>query len=106
VYHQLKEGSGNVLGFKIVGGMTKRQKNQICKLVEKQISESEKIRLLIVIEPHKTMDAESLLFDLNFTLIYSDKIERMVLNNIFFYGLVFLQPIPALTDQITVTIFL
>ncbi len=79
MYHQLKEGSGNVLGFKIVGGMTKRQKNQICKLVEKQISESEKIRLLIVIEPHKTMDAESLLFDLNFTLIYSDKIERMAL---------------------------
>jgi len=52
------------------------------------------------------MDAESLLFDLNFTLTYSDKIERMVLNNIVFYGLVFLQPIPALTDQITVTIFL
>jgi len=79
VYHQLKEGSGNILGLKIVGGITKRQKKQICKVLEKKISESGKIRLLLVIEPHKTMDVESLLFDLNFTLTYSDKIERMVL---------------------------
>ncbi|MBW2642743.1 MAG: STAS/SEC14 domain-containing protein [Deltaproteobacteria bacterium] len=46
-------------------------------ILEKQISESGKIRLFLVIEPHKTMDAESLLFDLNFTLTYSDKIECM-----------------------------
>lgn len=58
--------------------MTNRQKKQICEVLEKQILESGKIRLLLVIEPHNTMDAESLLFDLNFTLTYSDKIERMV----------------------------
>lgn len=79
MYHQLKKGSGNILGFKIVGGMTKRQKAEICKLLEKQIRESGKIRLLLVVESRKTMDAESLLFDLNFTLIYADKIERMAI---------------------------
>jgi hypothetical protein len=79
VFHQLKEGSDNILGFKIVGGMTKKQKEQVCKVLEKQIRESGKIRLLLVIEPQKTMDAESLLFDLNFTLTYSDKIERMAI---------------------------
>ena len=79
MYDQLKESSGNILGFKIVGGMTKKQKEQICKVLEKQIRESGKIRLLLVIEPQKTMDAESLLFDLNFTLTYTDKIERMAI---------------------------
>jgi hypothetical protein len=79
MYHQLKEGSGNILGFKIVGGITKKQKERICKVLEKQISKSGKIRLVLVIEPHGKMDAESLLLDLNFTLIYSDKIERMAI---------------------------
>ena len=79
MYHQLNQGSGNVLGFKIVGGMTKRQKGKICKVLEKQIVKSGKIRLLLVVEPHKTMDVESLLFELNFTLLYADKIERMAL---------------------------
>ncbi len=79
MYHQLKEGSGNILGFKIAGGITKKQKERICKVLEKQISESGKIRLVLVIEPHGKMDAESLLLDLNFTFIYSDKIERMAI---------------------------
>ena len=79
MYHQIKECSGNILGFKIVGGITKKQKERICKVLEKQIGESGKIRLLLVIEPHGKMDAESLLFDLNFTLTYSDKIERMAI---------------------------
>jgi hypothetical protein len=79
MYHQLKEGSGNILGFKIVGGITKKQKQRICKVLEKQISESGKIRLVLVIEPYGKMDAESLLLDLNFTLRYSDNIERMAI---------------------------
>jgi SpoIIAA-like len=79
VYHQLKEGSGNILAFKIAGGMTKKPKEQICKVLEKQIRESGKIRLLLVIESQKIMDAESLLFDLDFTLTYTDKIERMAI---------------------------
>lgn len=79
MYHQLKEGSGNILGFKIVGGMTKKQEQRICKVLEKQISESGKIRLVLAIEPHGKMDAEPLLSDLNFTLTYSDKIERMAI---------------------------
>ena len=79
MYHTLKESSGNILGFKIVGGITKKQKKQICKVLENKIRESGKIRLLLVFEPHKKMDAESLLFDLNFTLIYSDQIERMAI---------------------------
>jgi len=77
--HQLKEGSGNILGFKIVGGITKKQKERICKVLEKQIGESGKIRLVLVIEPHGKMDEESLLSDLNFTLRYSDNIERMAI---------------------------
>ena len=44
MYHQLKEGSGNIPGFKIVDGITKKQKERICKVLEKQISESGKIR--------------------------------------------------------------
>ena len=79
MYHWLKEGSKNILGFRITGGISRRQKEQICRVLEKQISESGKIRLLLVIEPHRKMDAESLLLDLNFTLNYSDDIERMAL---------------------------
>lgn len=79
MYQQLKEGSGNILGFKIVGGITGKQKKQICNVLEKQINEFGKIRLFLIVEPHEKMDAESLLFHLNFTLIYSDKIERMVI---------------------------
>jgi len=77
MYHQLKESSANILGFKLFGGITKKQRKQICNILEKQIGESGKIRLILVIEPHRKMDAESLLFDMNFTLTYSDKIERM-----------------------------
>jgi hypothetical protein len=39
MYHQIKEGSGNILGFKIVGGITKKQKERICRVLEKQISD-------------------------------------------------------------------
>ena len=80
MYHRLKEGSAdNILGFKILGGITKRQKKQICEVLEKKIRESGKVRLLLVVEAHEKMDAESLLFDLNFILAYSDKIERMAI---------------------------
>jgi hypothetical protein len=44
VYHQLKESSGNILTYKIIGGITKKQKEQICKVLEKQIRESGKIK--------------------------------------------------------------
>ncbi|MEJ2659064.1 MAG: STAS/SEC14 domain-containing protein [Desulfobacterales bacterium] len=79
MYQQLKESSGNIIGFKITEGITKKQKGQICKVLEKQIREFGKIRLFLVLEPYEKMDAESLLFDLNFTLIYSDNIDRMAL---------------------------
>jgi len=79
MYRQLKEGSGNILGFKIVGGITKKQKKQICEVVEKQIRKSGKIRLFLVIEPRGKMDSESLLFDLGIMLSYADNIERMAL---------------------------
>jgi hypothetical protein len=79
MYQPLKEGSGNILGFKIVGGITKKQKERICKVLEQQIRKSGKIRIVLVIEPHGKMDAESLLLDLNFTLSYSDEIERMAI---------------------------
>jgi hypothetical protein len=79
VYLQLKESSGNILGFKIIAGITERQQEKICKILEKRINETGKIRLLLVIEAHEAMDAESLLFNLNFTLRYSDNIDRMAL---------------------------
>ena len=79
VYQRLKKSSGNILGFKIVGGLTKKQKQQISRVLEEKIGKSAKIRLLLVIEPNKTMDAESLLYDLNFTLTFADNIERMAL---------------------------
>ena len=68
MYYQLKEGSGNIPGFKIVDGITKKQKERICKVLEKQISESGKIRLFLVIEFHKTMGAELLLFNLKYQI--------------------------------------
>ena len=37
-------------------------------ILEKQISESGEIRLFLVIEFHKTMDAESLLFNLKYQI--------------------------------------
>ena len=79
MYLQLKESSGNILGFKIIAGITEKQQEQICKILEKRIHESEKIRLLLVVEAHEAMDAESLLFNLNFALQYSDNIDRMAL---------------------------
>ena len=44
MYHQLKVSSGNILAFKIIGGIIKKQKEQICKVLEKQIRESGKIK--------------------------------------------------------------
>ena len=79
MYRQLKESTGHILAFKIVVGITQKQKEQISKLFEKRIRESGRIRLLIVVEPHKRINAESLLFDLSFTLTYADKIERMAI---------------------------
>ena len=79
MYLQLKESLGNILGFKIIAGITEKQKKEICNILEKQIDESGKIRLVLVIEAHEAMDAESLLFNLNFVLQYSDNIDRMAL---------------------------
>ena len=79
MYRQLKEGTGNILGFKIVGGITKKQKKQICEVLEKHIGKSGKIRLLLVVEPRGNMDSEALLFDLSIILSYAESIERMAL---------------------------
>jgi len=79
VYFQLDAKSPNILAFKIFGGVTKSQQKQIYKALESQIAESGKVRLFLLIESRKTLDAESLLFDLNFAYIYSDKIERLAI---------------------------
>jgi len=79
MYFQLDAKSSNILAFKILGGVTKSQQKQICKVLEKQIAKSGKIRLFVLIESRRTLDAESLLFDLNFAFVYSDKIERMAI---------------------------
>ncbi len=65
--------------LKFSGGVTKSQQKQIYKALESQIAESGKVRLFLLIESRKTLDAESLFFDLNFAYIYSDKIERLAI---------------------------
>ena len=77
MYHQLKKSSANIVGLRIIGGLTKKQKKEICRILEKQRGKSGTIRLLFFIEPYKTKDPESLLFDLNVVMTYSDKIERL-----------------------------
>ena len=79
MYHQLKESSGNILGFKITGDITEKQNKEICEILERQIKESGNIRLLLVVETDETTDAESLYFNLNFTLGYADHIDRLVI---------------------------
>jgi hypothetical protein len=79
VYYPLEESSGNILGFKIVGDITEKQKERICKKLEKRIKEFGKIRVLLVVETDANIDAESLFFNLNFTLGYADNIERMAI---------------------------
>lgn len=79
MYSQLDAKSSNILAFKIIGGVTKRQQKEICRVLESQIAKSGKVRLYLEIESRKTLDAESLLYDLNFAFIYADKIERMAI---------------------------
>lgn len=79
MYYQLEESSGNILGFKIVGDISEKQKEQIRKELEKQINEFGKIRVLLVVETDESIDAESLFFNLNFTLGYADAIDRMAI---------------------------
>ena len=79
MYFQLDVRSPNILAFKILGGVTKSQQKQICKMLENQIAEYGKIRLFLLIESRKTLDPESLLFDLNFAFVCADKIERMAI---------------------------
>lgn len=77
--HQLKESSGNILGFKIAGDIAVKQKEQICNILEKHIKKFGEIRILLVVETDETVDPESLLFNLNFVLTYSDHIDRMAI---------------------------
>ena len=77
MYDQLTDTSPNILGFRILEGLTKKQQKQIRRLLEERLDKSENIRLYLLLEPRKTADVESLLFDLSFVYIYSDKIERM-----------------------------
>ena len=79
MYFQLDAKTSDILAFKIIGGITKRQQKQICKVLESQIAESGKIRLYLLIESCRTLDAESFFYDLNFAFIYADKIERMAI---------------------------
>jgi SpoIIAA-like len=79
VCHLLKESSGNILGFKIPGDIAEKQKEQICNIMDTQIKESGKISILLVVETDETVDPESLLFNLNFVLAYSDRIDRMAI---------------------------
>ena len=79
MYHQLKASSANIVGLRIIGGLTKKQKKEIRRVLERQIGESGTIRLLLFIEPYRTKDPESLLFDLNFVMPCSDKIERLAI---------------------------
>ena len=79
MYYPLEESSGNILGFEIVGDISEKQKEQICKTLEKQVKEFVNIRLLLVVDTDGSIDAESLFFNLNFTLGYADSIERMAI---------------------------
>lgn len=79
MYDQLEESSGDILGFKIVGDITEKQKEQICKILEKHIKEFGNIRILLVVETDERIDAESLFFNLNFTLGYADHIDRLAI---------------------------
>ncbi len=79
MYLQFKEQPPNILGFKIPSDVSKKRQNQICGVLAQQIRKTGKIRLILMIEPRKTGDVESLFFDLGFAYIYADNIERMAL---------------------------
>lgn len=77
MYVQISPKPPNILGFRLQGNITLKQQRQIGRILEKQIEKSGKIRLIIQMESRGSKDAESLLSDLNFAYVYSDKIERM-----------------------------
>lgn len=77
MYFQFKEQEPNILGFNIPGEVTRKRQKQICGILEQQIRKSGKVRIILMLEPRKTTDVESLLFDLGFAYIFSAQIERM-----------------------------
>ncbi len=79
MYFRFVEQAPNILGFNIPEDMSRKRQKQICAILERQIRKSGNVRLVLMLEPRKTTDVESLLFDLGFAYVYSAQIERMAL---------------------------
>lgn len=78
MYQQLKKSSGNILGFRISGTITKKQFKEINGILEQAIARHGSIRLFVVMEHYPSLNsAESLYDDLRFAKLHSDHIEKM-----------------------------
>ncbi len=77
MYEVIDIKNKNIVGLKIYGDITKRQRDRIIDLMKSRVKKTGKIRLLILFEPRTTMDHESILENLNFARAYSEYIEKM-----------------------------
>lgn len=77
MYKIMAESKDKVIGIHILGEITKKQKKQISETLEEKITAFGNIRLLLVIDPAGVSDHESLLEEMNFVKLFSDKVERL-----------------------------
>ncbi|MFP3867038.1 MAG: STAS/SEC14 domain-containing protein [Desulfobacteraceae bacterium] len=77
MYYVFDQSSGNIVGFKVSGMITASEMDQMCQLMKKCLSESERVRLLVVIEGFRGLTAAALEKKLSFAWKYYTCIDRM-----------------------------
>lgn len=76
---KLSESTGNVLGFRITGEITKKRREQVSSTLAEAIAEHGAIRLLLIIEPYRdiTIGADGLYENLKFVMPHTQGIEKL-----------------------------
>jgi len=77
MFKQLRESSGNVLGFKIFEDTVDEDVREISRIMSEAVAASGRIRLLVEIEGFRHMELDDLLGKLGFAADHASQIERM-----------------------------
>lgn len=75
----MEESSGNVLGYKLVGEITKADYGTLVPSVQAAIDQHERVNLLFDLTEFKWEKVSAWGSDLNFGKTYKDKIDKMAL---------------------------
>jgi hypothetical protein len=77
VFEKMTESSGNAIGYKVVGAITKADYEQMMPEVEALVQNEGNIRLLLDMEEFRTEKAEAWGADLKFGRAYRKKIDKL-----------------------------